>query len=188
MNDEPPKKSGLRPIAELVPQSLKRERDIRKRLLSDPFLVDPSTDGPILYQHSVLCQTCLPYRDPGDDMRTWERINGLVSLLVAAGQAFNPDTRKFVEVGTPVWPQTAAGSLPPQRRGPAHRVARHRARGQSHRVRETNPRARPQGTQYPHRQRPAHAAIGIRFSNWDCHGGGTRRDTAAHRTPPMPGR
>lgn len=25
----------------------------------------------------MLCQTCLPYRDPGDDKRTWERMNGL---------------------------------------------------------------------------------------------------------------
>lgn len=106
MNDEDDtEKPGLRPIAELVPESLKRDRAIRKRLLSDPFLVDPSTDGPILYQHSVLCQTCLPYRDPGDDMRTWERMNGLVSLLVAAGQAFNPDTRKFLEVGLPYGPK-----------------------------------------------------------------------------------
>jgi hypothetical protein len=38
-------------------------------------------------------------------MRTWERMNGLVSLLVAAGQAFNPDTRKFIEVGLPYGPK-----------------------------------------------------------------------------------
>lgn len=106
MSDEPDNKEpGLRPILETLPESLKRERAIRKRLLSDPLLVDPSTDGPILYQHSVLCQTCLPYRDPGDDRRTWERMNGLVSLLVAAGQAFNPDTRKFMEVGLPYGPK-----------------------------------------------------------------------------------
>jgi hypothetical protein len=114
MSDEPDsKKPGLRLIVETVPESLKRERAIRKRLLSDPFLVDPSTDGPILYQHSVLCQTCMPYRDPGDDMRTWERTNGLVSLLLAAGQAFNPHTRKFVEVGLPFGPK-------PRLRRPRH--------------------------------------------------------------------
>jgi len=97
--------SGLKPILELLPKSLKAPNPIRDRLLSDPFLVDPSNDGPILYQHSVLCQTCLPYRDPGAAVRTWERVNGHVSLLLAAGQAFNPDTRKFVEVGLPFGPK-----------------------------------------------------------------------------------
>lgn len=97
--------SGLKPILELLPTSLKAPNPIRDRLLSDPFLVDPSNDGPILYQHSVLCQTCLPYRDPGAAVRTWERVNGHVSLLLAAGQAFNPDTRKFVEVGLPFGPK-----------------------------------------------------------------------------------
>ena len=85
--------SGLKPILELLPTRLKNPNPIRDRLLSDPFLVDPSNDGPILYQHSVLCQTCLPYRDPGATVRTWERVNGVVSLLLAAGQAFNPDNR-----------------------------------------------------------------------------------------------
>ena len=39
----------------------------------------------ILYQHSVLCQTCMPYRDPGDAIRIWQRRNGLVRLELQAG-------------------------------------------------------------------------------------------------------
>ena len=84
---------------------LKGKRSVRNRLLADPLLVDPTLDGPILYQHSVLCQTCLPYRDPGASQRTWERTNGLVSLLLAAGQAFDPEAHKFVEVGLPFGPK-----------------------------------------------------------------------------------
>jgi hypothetical protein len=32
-------------------------------------LAEGGDDPKILFQHSVLCQTCLPYRDPGKDIR-----------------------------------------------------------------------------------------------------------------------
>ena len=41
----------------------------------------------IAYQHTVLCQTCLPYRNPGDAVRVWEREQGNVALRVEAGAA-----------------------------------------------------------------------------------------------------
>ena len=101
-----PREPGLRPVLEILPQTLKPPRTLRDSLRTvDPFLVDPNADGPILYQHSVLCQTCLPFRDPGAEIRAWERSNGIVSLVVAAGQAFNPDTRRFVDVGLPYGPK-----------------------------------------------------------------------------------
>jgi hypothetical protein len=101
-----PKEPGLRPVLEILPRTLKPRRTLRDSLRTvDPFLVDPNADGPILYQHSVLCQTCLPFRDPGAEIRTWERFNGIVSLVVAAGQAFHPDTRRFVDVGLPYGPK-----------------------------------------------------------------------------------
>lgn len=94
--------AGPRPVGELLPTALKSSRlPTRRRGLEDPFLVDANTEGSILYQHSVLCQTSLPYRDPGEDVRVWKRTNGIVSLLVSAGQAFHPDTRDFVDVGLP---------------------------------------------------------------------------------------
>ncbi|EQD79761.1 replication protein, partial [mine drainage metagenome] len=37
--------------------------------------------------------------------RTWERVNGVVNLLVAAGQAFHPETRRFMNVGLPFGPK-----------------------------------------------------------------------------------
>ena len=50
------------------------------------------TDDPseVLYQHSVLCQTYLPPRDPGTSIR-WERRNGDICLIVNAGEILNPD-------------------------------------------------------------------------------------------------
>lgn len=107
MSDEKERDSKPGPKILRFPETLKRKRPghrLLSRLLQDPLVVDPVQGGPIVYQHSVLCQTCLPYRDPGA-VRTWERTNGHVSLLVAAGQAFSPDTLKFVEIGLPFGPK-----------------------------------------------------------------------------------
>jgi hypothetical protein len=63
-------------------------------------------DQSILYQHSVFCQTCLPYRDPGDDVRVWERSNGRAHLKVLAGEAMHPREGRFVELGLPFGPKS----------------------------------------------------------------------------------
>jgi hypothetical protein len=47
----------------------------------------------------------MPYRNPGDEVRTWERDNGQISLLLQAGQLLDPSTRKFVSVGLPYGPK-----------------------------------------------------------------------------------
>lgn len=68
-------------------------------------LQTPTVEGDdptaILYQHTVLAQTCLPYRNPGADVRVWERRNGVVGLRLQAGGAFHPERNRFVEVGLP---------------------------------------------------------------------------------------
>ena len=59
----------------------------------------------ILYhQHSVLCQTCMPYRDPGDE-RICRRRNGIVRMEIQAGRALDPTTDDFVDVGLPWGPK-----------------------------------------------------------------------------------
>jgi hypothetical protein len=103
MNDNDDKTPGPRPIAELLPRSLQRSA-VHDRLLSDPLLVDTDIDGPILYQHSVLCQTSLPYRDPGD-IRLWQRKNGHVRLELQAGRAYDGTRDDFVDVGLPFGPK-----------------------------------------------------------------------------------
>lgn len=55
----------------------------------------------LAFQHTVLCQTSLPYRDPGDEVREWQREQGAVSLLVEAGRAKNPKTQEWVKLGLP---------------------------------------------------------------------------------------
>jgi hypothetical protein len=59
----------------------------------------------VLFQHTVLCQTGLPYRDPGDECRAWERANGTVRLRLEAGSAFDPDTDTWVDLGLPFGPK-----------------------------------------------------------------------------------
>lgn len=59
----------------------------------------------ISYSHTVLCQTCLPYRNPGDDARNWKRVNGSVHLVIAAGMALHPGRGEMVEIGLPYGPK-----------------------------------------------------------------------------------
>lgn len=59
----------------------------------------------ITYQHSVLCQIGLPYRDPGADVRDWKRRQGNASLLLQAGEACDPETGDWVKLGLPWGPK-----------------------------------------------------------------------------------
>ena len=72
----------------------------RRRIMASADIAEcPAKD--ITFQHTVLCQTALPYRNPGDDVRRWEREQGRVSLEVEAGRARNPATRRYEDVGLP---------------------------------------------------------------------------------------
>jgi hypothetical protein len=65
------------------------------------LIIHPATIKDAIFQHSVLCQTFLPYRNPGDDVTEWEQIQGNVSLAIQATKAFNPATGKLETVGLP---------------------------------------------------------------------------------------
>jgi hypothetical protein len=73
---------------------------LRRRLAASLWIAECPAKH-IAYQHTVLCQTALPYRDPGEAVREWERQQGAVSLKVHAGEARNPATRSFVKLGLP---------------------------------------------------------------------------------------
>jgi hypothetical protein len=79
---------------------------IRQRQIDAAVLMGSPDDSPlsILYQHAVLCQVYLPYRDPGDETRRWSRSNGYVDLEVEAGRAH--DGQRFVDVGLPFGPRS----------------------------------------------------------------------------------
>jgi hypothetical protein len=74
---------------------------VQRRRLKTSIRINDTTADRIAYQHTVLCQTCLPYRNPGDSVRIWERQQGAISLAVEAGRVRDPRTQKFVEVGLP---------------------------------------------------------------------------------------
>lgn len=99
--------SALQPIGEILPKIVSR-KDIKPFTPIQERLIAPM-DAPeevrdILYQHSVLCQTCMPYRDPGDE-RICARKNGMVRLEIQAGRAFDPAVEDFVDVGLPWGPK-----------------------------------------------------------------------------------
>src|SRR5690242_19102465 len=79
-------------------QSPKRWLTPVARRQIDAAAQDKAQDD-LLFQHTVLCQTCLPYRDPGEGVRTWKRTNGRVGLQVEAGGAWHRGD--FVELGLP---------------------------------------------------------------------------------------
>jgi hypothetical protein len=71
---------------------------IHERLIAQP---EESDKDRLAYQHTVFCQTSLPYRNPGDDVREWEREQGAISLSVEAGRAKHPKTGEWVKLGLP---------------------------------------------------------------------------------------
>jgi hypothetical protein len=54
-----------------------------------------------IFQHSVLCQTFLPYRNLGDDVTIWKHKQGDVNLAIQANQAYNPEIEDYEQVGLP---------------------------------------------------------------------------------------
>jgi hypothetical protein len=71
---------------------------IHHRLIAPIEPGEGNDDPRLAFQHTVLCQTSWPYRDPGDDVREWKRINGSVALQVQAGDAWNPAAGDFVRL------------------------------------------------------------------------------------------
>src|ERR1017187_1999563 len=80
---------------------------IQQRLIDAAARPTENPDEPqsILFQHTVLCQTCMPFRDPGDEVRMWERLNGNVHLKVLAGEAMHPDKGRLIPLGLPFGPK-----------------------------------------------------------------------------------
>jgi hypothetical protein len=84
---------------------MKGPSPIQQRLLNVAAIMIEEPEN-VLFQHSVFCQTCLPFRDPGDDVRVWERSNGRAHLKVLAGEAMHPREGRFVELGLPFGPKS----------------------------------------------------------------------------------
>ena len=69
------------------------------RRLIEP--IETEQDNELAFQHSVFCQTSLPYRNPGDDVRLWQRSQGTTFLEIEAGRVLHRAHKTSVPVGLP---------------------------------------------------------------------------------------
>ena len=93
-------------VAALEPIKARARRlsPVKRRMIESSVQIRAGLLEEIIYQHSVFCQTVLPYRDPGPDVRKWEREQGRVRLQITAGEVDDKRNRKFVPVGLPFGP------------------------------------------------------------------------------------
>jgi len=78
---------------------------VEKRSLEASVSIATETLEQLAFQHTVLCQTCMPYRNPGDEIRVWDREQGDIALRIEAGVARHPETNRWVELGLPFGPK-----------------------------------------------------------------------------------
>jgi hypothetical protein len=103
MSDDLKPSSGLFPHLPVgtVERKEKPLSRVKSRLIDSSVAIQADDPETVLYQHSVFCQTSLPYRDPGQEVRVWERRQGAVSLRVEAGAAQSPNSDDWIELGLP---------------------------------------------------------------------------------------
>ena len=77
----------------------------QQRLIQSAGAIAADDPVEVLFQHTVFCQTGMPYRDPGPDVRLWQRVQGNAHLEIQAGRALHPGKREFVDVGLPFGPK-----------------------------------------------------------------------------------
>jgi hypothetical protein len=95
---------GLVPLSASL-LSVKRPSQIKCRLIRGSAELQEGDADSIVFQHSVLCQTVMPYRDPGEGSRFWSRKQGAICLEIEAGRAFDRRIGGFIDVGLPYGPK-----------------------------------------------------------------------------------
>ena len=95
---------GPRRLSDALPKMKPLSR-VKQRLIESAVQIEAEDPDSITYQHTVFCQTGLPYRDPGSEVREWEREQGTASLLIEAGKAKDPESGKWIELGLPFGPK-----------------------------------------------------------------------------------
>ena len=88
-----------------APQAIKPLSPVGRRLVKSSVAIVEEAPTEIVFQHAVLCQTGLPYRNPGDDVRAWQRSQGRTALSVEAGTAFDEENDEWVPMGLPYGPK-----------------------------------------------------------------------------------
>lgn len=85
-----------RPAATVTP--------IQSRMIQNSVLIMGQPADEFLFQHTLFCQTVLPYRDPGPEVRAWERAQGDTRLLLEAGKIYDQVAKEYKPVGLPFGP------------------------------------------------------------------------------------
>ncbi len=81
-----------------LPTQLTRHQE---KLIAASAAIQADPPERVDFLHTVQCQCALPYRNPGDDVREWDRKQGVASLRIEAGSAIDPNTGEFVKLGLP---------------------------------------------------------------------------------------
>jgi Plasmid encoded RepA protein len=84
-----------------APNTPKRPSRVQRRLIEAAASIAQNDENELCFQHTVFCQTGLPYRDPGDHVRQWQRTQGAAMLVIQAGQLLQPQRRAVIDVGLP---------------------------------------------------------------------------------------
>jgi hypothetical protein len=73
----------------------------QEKLIAASALIRAEPPGRIDFLHTVQCQCGIPYKNPGDGVREWDRTQGNAALRIEAGSAIDPATGRFVRLGLP---------------------------------------------------------------------------------------
>jgi hypothetical protein len=72
-----------------------------ERLIDASAAIRAGPPPRIDFLHTIQCQCGIPYKNPGDHVREWDRKQGGSSLRIEAGAAIDPQTGEFVKLGLP---------------------------------------------------------------------------------------
>ena len=73
----------------------------QERLLDAADAIRSNPPERIDFLHTIQCQCGIPYRNPGETVREWDRKQGDAVLRIEAGSAIDPRTGEFVKLGLP---------------------------------------------------------------------------------------
>jgi hypothetical protein len=76
---------------------------IQTRLIDASTEIREAPPDEISFQHTVLCQTGLPYKETKE--RRWEKKNGRVVLEIEAGRVLHPERQEYVDMPLPYGPK-----------------------------------------------------------------------------------
>jgi len=82
-----------------------RPSRIQQRLIESSVAIEEGDPHSLVFQHTVFCQTGMPYRDPGASVCEWEREQGRVALKISTGEARDPKTNRWLKLGIPFGPK-----------------------------------------------------------------------------------